>query len=48
MSQENKYKKRTIEYRISGHTLKETHKVFNVARSTIQKWERQYKKTGNL
>lgn len=48
MSYEKKYRERTIEYRISGHTLKETHEVFKVARSTIQKWERQYKETGNV
>ena len=47
MSYEKKYRERTIEYRLSGHTLKETHEVFKVARSTIQKWERQYKETGN-
>ena len=28
--------------------LKETHEVFKVARSTRQKWERQYKEAGNL
>ena len=48
MSYSKKYKERTIEYRISGHTLKETHEVFKIERSTIQKWERQYKETGNL
>lgn len=48
MSYGKEYRKRTIEYRLSGHTLKERHEVFKVARSTIQKWERQYKETGNL
>jgi len=48
MSYEKEYRKRTIEYRLSGHTLKETHEIFKVARSTIQKWERQYKRTGSL
>lgn len=33
---------------MSEHTIKETHEVFKVARSTIQKWERQYKETGRL
>ena len=45
MSYEKRYRERTIEYRLSGHTLKETHEVFKVVRSTIQKQERQYKET---
>ena len=42
------YRKRTIEYRQSGHTREETHQTFKVSKTTIQKWENQLKETGNL
>ena len=48
MSYPKKYRERTIEYRQAGHTLEETHQIFKVSRSTIQKWEKQLKETGNL
>ncbi len=48
MSYPKKYRERTIEYRQAGHTLEETHQTFKVSRSTIQKWEKQLKETGNL
>ena len=48
MSYTKKYRERTIEYRQAGHTLEETHQTFKVSRSTIQKWEKQLKETGDL
>ena len=48
MSYSKKYRERTIEYRQEGHTLEETHQTFKVCRSTIQKWEKQWKETGDL
>ena len=48
MSYSKEYRERTIEYRQAGHTLKETHQVFKVSSSTIQKWEKQLKETGDL
>lgn len=48
MSYSKDYRERTIEYRKEGHTLEETHQVFKVSRSTIQKWEKQLKETGDL
>ena len=48
MSYSKKYRERTIEYRQGGHTLEETHRIFKVSRSTIQKWEKQLKETGDL
>lgn len=48
MSYSRKYRERTIEYRQAGHSLEETHQTFKVSRSTIQKWEKQLKETGNL
>jgi len=48
MSYPVKYREHVLEYRQEGHTLKETSKVFKAAISTIRKWERQIKETGNL
>ena len=48
MSYSKEYRKRTIEYREEGHTLKETHQVFKVAVSTIRSWEKQWKEKGTL
>ena len=48
MSYSTDYRKRTIEYRQAGHTLEETHQTFKVSRSTIQKWEKQWKEEGTL
>ena len=48
MSYPTKYRERTIEYRQAGHTLEETHQIFKVSRSTIQKWEKLLEETGNL
>lgn len=48
MSYSKEYRERTIEYRQAGHTLEETHQVFKVSRSTIQKWEKRQKETGDL
>ena len=42
------FRKRTIEYRKSGHTLKETCKVFKVSISAIEEWEKKLKESGNL
>lgn len=48
MSYPEKYRKRTIEYRREGHSLKETSKVFKVAISTIRNWEKQWREEGKL
>ena len=48
MSYSKDYRKRTIEYRQTGHTLEETHRTFKVSISTIQRWEQQLKETGDL
>ena len=42
------YRKRVIEYRQEGNTLEETSKVFKVAISTIQRWEKQLKEKGDV
>lgn len=48
MSYSKKYRERTIEYRQAGHSLEETHQIFKVSKSTIQKWEKQLKETRDL
>lgn len=48
MSYPEKYRKRTIEYRKEGHTLKETKEIFKISISTIRAWEKQLKEEGNL
>ena len=48
MSYTKRYREQTIKYRQAGHTLEETRQVFKVSRSTIQKWEKQLKETGDL
>ena len=48
MSYSEDYRKRTIEYRQAGHTLEETHETFKVSRSTIERWEKQWKEEGSL
>ena len=48
MSYSKRYRERTIEYRQAGHSLEATHQVFKVSKSTIQKWEKQLKETGDL
>lgn len=42
------YRKRVIEYREEGDTLRETGKIFKVSISTIRKWESQLKEEGDL
>lgn len=48
MSYPEQYRKRTIEYKQEGHTLKETSETFKVAVTTIRRWEKQLQKTGDL
>ena len=48
MSYPTIFRKRTIEYRRSGHTLKETSEAFKVSISAIEEWERKLKESGNL
>jgi len=42
------YRKRVIEYRQAGHTLKEMHKIFQVSIEAIQKWEKRLAETGEI
>ena len=48
MSYPTMFRKRTIEYRQFGHTLKETSKAFKVSISAIEEWEKKLKESGSL
>ena len=48
MSYPEKYRMRTLEYRLEGHTLDQTHKVCKVAVVTIRKWEKKLREEGTL
>jgi len=48
MSYDKKYRERAVEYRLEGHTLAETSKVFKVGTTTLKKWVKQHKATGDL
>ena len=48
MSYSEDYRKRTIEYRQEGHTLRETHEVFKVSVGTIRTWEKRWRGEGTL
>ena len=48
MSYDEKYKKRTLEYRHEGHTLLQTSQVFGISITAIQNWEKQLREEGNL
>ena len=48
MSYPTIFRERTIEYRQSGHTLKETSEAFKVSISAIAEWEQKLKESGSL
>ena len=44
MSYSEDYRRRVIEYRNEGHTLKETGEVFDIGASTICRWNKRLKR----
>ena len=48
MSYPTIFRERTIEYRKSGHTIKETSEAFKVSISAIAEWEQKLKESGSL
>jgi len=48
MSYDEKYRKRAVLYRMEGHTIEESAKTFKIGTTTLKKWEKEYKATGNL
>ena len=45
MSYGKEIRERVVKYRLSGHTIKETSKVFRVGNYAVSKWVKQYKET---
>ena len=48
MSYDKKYRERAVSYRMEGHTIEETSKTFKIGTTTLKKWEKEYKATGDL
>ncbi|MCL1859874.1 MAG: IS630 transposase-related protein [Oscillospiraceae bacterium] len=48
MSYDKKYRERAVQYRLDGHTVLETSKTFKIGTTTLKKWEKKYKATGDL
>lgn len=48
MSYDKKYRERAVEYRLEGHTVAETSKVFKIGTTTLKKWVKKHKATGDL
>ena len=42
------FKERAVNYRLEGHTVAETSKIFGIGTDTLNRWLRQYKETGDL
>jgi transposase len=42
------FKERAVSYRLEGHTVAETSRIFGIGTDTLNRWLRQYKETGNL
>ena len=48
MSYSKDLRERAVRYRLEGHTLEETAKVFGVGKTAVNNWEKRYKETGDL
>ncbi len=41
-------RKKVIEYKLTGHTIKETNKIFGVGTTTISNWIKKFRESGDL
>ena len=48
MGHSKDFKERAVAYRLEGHTVAETSRIFGIGTDTLNRWLRQYKKTGDL
>ena len=48
MSYSKDLRERAVSYRLEGHTLEETAKVFGVGKTAVNNWVKKYKVTGDL
>jgi transposase len=48
MSYEVKFRKRAIEYRKEGNSIRKTSETFGISTNTLNKWLNQHRETGEL
>jgi len=48
MSYDVKFRKRTIEYYTEGNSIRKTATTFGISKSTVEKWLKQQRETGDL
>ena len=48
MGHSKDFKERAVAYRMEGHTVAETSRIFGIGTDTLNRWLRQYKNTGDL
>jgi len=48
MSYEYKFRKRTIEYHNEGNSIRKTAQIFGITKSTLERWLKQQRETGDL
>ncbi|MDE7121032.1 MAG: transposase [Oscillospiraceae bacterium] len=48
MGHSKDFKERAVSYRLEGHTVAETSKIFGIGTDTLNRWLRQYRETGSL
>lgn len=48
MSYSKDLRERAVRYRLEGHTLEETAKVFGVGKTAVGNWVKKWKETGDL
>ena len=41
-------REKAVAYRLKGHTVAETSRIFGIGTDTLNRWLRQYKETGDL
>jgi len=48
MSYDVKFRKRTKEYHREGNNIRKTAKIFGISKTTLEKWLKQQRETGEL
>lgn len=48
MSKSVDLRKAAVEYKLKGHSLRETAQTFGVSKDAVSKWVEKYKETGDL
>ena len=48
MSYSKDLRERAVSYRMEGHTLEETAKLFKISKTAVGNWVKKYKETGDL